>query len=303
MRVPFLFLAATLCNAAFAAEPREVYYQGFLVPQSITPTFDKGYLFVYNFDKIDAYAPDGSPLYSVAAEVPNAKTAHVQNAAADTDGTMAGAVAYYSGARKRGGGIALFDRSGKQTRFFDTGRYWPTQVCFAPDHSIWTLGWQGFEGSRKNDDYFILRNYSQEGLELGAFLARSSFDPEPDPVGPITGLWQLRIMNGRIGALFYGSSILGPRQKSRPARWIEADLHGKVLERWEVGAEWSPEAFTQSGALYTHSGDAVLVFDRSTKAWRPVAGTPAGFLLGADGNSLVFEVRGTSRLRWVPASQ
>ena len=38
MRLPFLFLAATLCNAAVAAESREVYYQGFLVPQSIAPT-------------------------------------------------------------------------------------------------------------------------------------------------------------------------------------------------------------------------------------------------------------------------
>jgi len=43
--------------------------------------------------------------------------------------------------RTEGGGIALFDRSGKQPRFFDTGQYLPTQVC-APDHSIWTLGWQ-----------------------------------------------------------------------------------------------------------------------------------------------------------------
>ena len=104
MRLPFLFFVATLCNTAFAAEPREVYYQGFLVPQSITPTFDKGYLFVYNFDKIDVYAPDGSPLYSVSAQVPNAKTAHIQNAAADVDGTMAAAV-YYSRGRTRGGGI------------------------------------------------------------------------------------------------------------------------------------------------------------------------------------------------------
>jgi hypothetical protein len=110
-------------------------------------------------------------------------------------------------------------------------------------------------------------------------------------------------VNGRIGALFYGSSILGPGQKPRPMQWVEVDLKGKVLGRWEVGAEWAPEAFTQSGALYTHSSDTVLLFDRSTKAWRRVAGTPPGFLVGADGDSLVFEVRGTSRLRWVPSSQ
>src|SRR5438876_11825052 len=138
MRLPFLFFVATLCNTAFAAEPREVYYQGFLVPQSITPTFDKGYLFVYNFDKIDVYAPDGSPLYSVSAQVPNTKIANIENAAADTDGTTVAAVEYSRDGTTStvGGGIALFDRSGKQTRFFDTGRYWPTQVCFALDHDL-----------------------------------------------------------------------------------------------------------------------------------------------------------------------
>ncbi len=70
---------------------------------------------------------------------------------------------------------------------------------------------------------------------------------------------------------------------------VPVDLKGKMLGRWEVGAEWLPRAFTQSGALYTQNGDAVLVFDRSTKTWRPIAGTSAGFLLGADGDSLVFE--------------
>ena len=90
MRLPFLFLAATLCNPAFAAESREVYYQGFLVPQSIVPTFDKGYLLVYDFEKIDVYAPDGSPLYSVSAEVPNltpSGSGHQGGLAPDAGGT------------------------------------------------------------------------------------------------------------------------------------------------------------------------------------------------------------------------
>jgi hypothetical protein len=60
---------------------------------------------------------------------------------------------------------------------------------------------------------------------------------------------------------------------------------------------------TQSGALYTQSGNEVLMFDRSTEAWRRVAGTPAGSLLAADGDNLVFEVRDTNKLRWVPATQ
>jgi hypothetical protein len=133
MRLPWLLFAATFCNAVFAAQPREVYYQGLLTPLNIAPTFDKGYLFVYDSFKIDAFAPDGSPLYSVSAHVPGAKIVNIDNAAADTDGTMAGAVDYSRDgtSRTEGGGIVLFDRSGKQIRFFDTGPYLPTQVCFA----------------------------------------------------------------------------------------------------------------------------------------------------------------------------
>lgn len=304
MRLPWLLFAATLFNTTFAAETHEVYYQGLLTPQNITPTFDKGYLLVYDFDKIDVYAPDGVPLYSVSAQVRDAKVVNIDNAAADTDGTTVGAVEYSRDGTSGtiGGGIALFDRSGKQTGFFDTGQYLPTQVCFAPNHTVWTIGWRGGRASRETDDYFVLRNFSQDGQEIGAFLPRSSFDPEPDPVGPMVGVWQLRAINDRVGAVFYRSSIVPEGQTPRQMQWIEVDLKGKVLGRWDLGADRHPRAFTQSGALYSQGGGAVLVFDRSTKAWRRIAGTPPGFLLGADGDNLVFEIKGSRTLRWVPAS-
>ncbi len=85
-------------------------------------------------------------------------------------------------------------------------------------------------------------------------------------------------------------------------QWVEADLKGKVLGRWDV-SEQEPAAFTRSGALYAHSGDAVLIFDRTKKAWRRVGVAPNGTLLGADGDILVFLIRGTSTLRWVRASE
>jgi len=37
-----LLFAVASCRVAFAAEAREVYYQGDLAPLSIVPTFDKG---------------------------------------------------------------------------------------------------------------------------------------------------------------------------------------------------------------------------------------------------------------------
>jgi len=296
-----LLTAIASSSTAFAAEARDVYYQGDLAPLNIVPTFDKGHLVVYDRDhKINVYAPDGSPLYRAAAQVPNTDWADIQNAAVDTDGTLVGAIRYSRAKRTSGGGIVLFDRTGAQIRFVDTGLYLPTQVCFAPDHSIWTVGWQGPEAIGKNEDYFILQNYSQDGQQLGAFLPRSSFDAEPDPVGPMTGAWQLRTSNGRVGAIFYASSILRTWQKPRSAeQWVETDLKGKETGRWDFAGR-SLLAFTQSGAIYGQEHD-VAVFDRATTNWRPVAGMPDGHLLGADGESLVFSLRGQSVLRWVPA--
>ena len=58
MRALFLLFASILCHTVFAATLHEVYYQGDLTPLNITPTFDKGYLFVYDSQKIDVYAPE-----------------------------------------------------------------------------------------------------------------------------------------------------------------------------------------------------------------------------------------------------
>jgi len=150
MRVESLFLAAAICHAVIAATPVDVYYPGSLTPLNITPTFDKGYLFVYEAHKIDVFGPNGSHLYDVTAVVPDAKVVHIINAAADADGVTAGAVeiAFDGTSRTEHGGIAVFDSSGKQVCFFDTGTYFPTQVAFGPDHSIWTLGWSGQPSSQ-----------------------------------------------------------------------------------------------------------------------------------------------------------
>src|SRR5215471_13360297 len=125
MHLQSLFLAVTMCHMAIAAAPRDVYYQGLLTPLNITPTFDKGYLFVHDAYKIDVFGPGGSHLNDVAAVVAKAKVVNIINAAADADGTTAGAVEYsFDGStRTEHGGIAVFDSSGKQERFFDTALF------------------------------------------------------------------------------------------------------------------------------------------------------------------------------------
>jgi len=306
LALSLVFAIASGSTAFAAASAREVSYQGPLTPLNIVPTFDKGHVIVYDAGGVIVYAPDGSLAYSVTAHVEGARHANILNASVDADGTLVAAIAYEAIAydpgkgRRRGGGIASFDRTGAQTRFFDTAEYLPTQVCVGPDHSIWTLGWR-WPGNTSKDDYFVLRNYSLAGQEIGAFLPRSSFAPEPDPVGPCTGSWQLRIANGRVGALFYISTALKAEQQLR-AMWIETELNGKEAGRWDFDAGRDLFAFTQSGALYGQGHD-IAVFDRSTNRWHPVVGMPTGNLLGADGDNLVFYMKDGSAVRRVPVSQ
>ncbi len=94
MRWILLIFAVTPGNWGMAAAPREIYYQGLLEPLNITPTFDRGYVFAYDRHKVEVFGPDGSRLFSISAEIADCKLANIDNAAVDSDGTIAGAVMY-----------------------------------------------------------------------------------------------------------------------------------------------------------------------------------------------------------------
>ena len=293
-----LVLSAMISCSSFAAEMHDVVYQGDLGPRNIAPTFENGYLAVYDpDDKIALYAPDGSLMYTASPHVDGASWASITNAGVDTDGTLGGAVSYQieKGGVERGG-IALFSRMGEQRAFLKTGDYLPTHVSFGPDHSIWTIGRSAAEDS----DYFVLRNYSPTGKLIGEFLRRSSFEAGPAPVWNNEGGWQLRVVDGKVGALFYASAVLKPGEKPRPmAEWIETDFNGKELGRYDIPNNYRL-AYTRNGTLYAQSHDGISVFQPATNRWRLLTGGPPGNLVGAEGESLVFELWGENTLRRVP---
>ena len=296
MQVLFSLLLI-MSAAAATAQVRDVHYQGNLTPLNIAPTFDHGYLVVYDRDRrIGVFRPDGALIYKVAAQVPGADWANIENAAVDSDGTMAAAIRGVSAPGvARGGGIALFDRTGIQTRFFDTGDFLPTQLAFGPDHSIWTIGWLGEGTASLTADYRILRNYAQDGRQLGAFLPRASFPYSQysgrEPlIMPMVGLWELRVANERVEAILH-----------RPNLWVQTDLNGQEKGRWDIALNGRPTAVTH-GRAWRREGRQLQAFDRATGVWRAVAfDAPEGTLLGAEGNSLVFLLRDGNTLRWVPA--
>jgi hypothetical protein len=294
--LPLLGILALLPPAALA---RDVSYHGDLAPLNITPTFDKGHLAVYEgLHTISLYGPDGTRAYKATAQVPGERSWNVVNAAPDSDGSLVMAVEYLARGSFKGGGFAVFDRKGTQSGFIDTGaEWWPTQACIAPDHTIWAMGWRGPDRQQTSDDYYVLRNYSRDGQLLSAYLPRSSF--EQDPVGPIVGGWQLRCANGRIGGMFYATSLLRPGEERRSPQWIELNPYGSVVRRVEM-PKMSISAFTDTGALYARGYEGgYFVFDSAANAWRPTTLGQSRGLLGADGDSLVFLSR-PNTVVWQP---
>jgi hypothetical protein len=294
-----LLLCVLFSSMALVAQSaREVTYRGAdLAPQNIVPTFEHGYLAVYDADeKINIYAPDGSFAFSIRPS----HGGHVFSVAMDTDGAVA--VTNEHSAYDESSGIVVLDRAGIEKAYFTTGDFRPTHICFASDHSIWAAGLQQREPANEDPDFLILRHYSRDGKELGAYLPRSSFEPSQkntQPAGAALGHWLLRVANNRVGihvsfqGLIEGVSL-----------WVEIGPDGKELGRWSIPStfEGYPAAFTEGGLVYAQSKSGVGLLNQGAGQWNLIAAPSDGKLIGADGDDLVFWLRGQGRLRYVASS-
>lgn len=292
LRMVLLFLAAG-ASLAPAAEPvREVRFEGRLAPLYILPNFDNGYLVAFESGGIAVCGPHGRlacRVFDRTTMEPEAVCNRGDNAAVDTDGTIAVTLYRVKGRTQTRGGIAIFTRTGMRKGFIDTGRFVPSAVAFAPDHSIWTFGTRFIDPGFR--DYFILHHYLQDGTRRGEFLPRSGFATDDEPGYAGHGGWRLRVSGNRVGA-----ALGGTRLENR--WWIEFDLEGRETGRWRTGNR-DPGAFTASGSVYAREMEGISVLDRATGQWRPVVPPFAGRLLGHDGDNLVFRIG--SVLTWAPA--
>ena len=282
MRIVLLLICILIIPPVAAASGGDVAIQGDLYPLNITPTFDHGYLAVYEMHSFAVYKPDGSLAMRTIA--PDGGS--IVNVDIDSDGSVAAA-----SHGSRTGGISIFNPDGSLAARIDTGPYLPSHVCFAPDHSLWTLGNEDKVRRDRRPDYFLLQHYSRAGELLGGFLPRSSFPAESNPGGVMVGMWRLRIAGGRIGAAL-------PMGPYKGMLWLETDLNGVETGRWAIPPSTaSPAAMTSSGAVYISSG-GMSTLDRAGGAWKPVERSSNDILLGAEGNTLVFAIRGTNQIRW-----
>jgi len=349
MCVKLLFSTAALLWCAVAADnsPRAVNYTlADDCPRGgcQVPAFDKGYLFQhkptanYPADGLSVFDPSGRLMYQVDITAPDGSAGHLLVTSADAanaDGKVLLPISYggWGGnGHVKGGGVVVLSPEGKQVRFVATGRFLPQAACFGPDDSIWVMGTQ-YAPLREGDSmdhvergyYNLVRKFSSDGKPLGSFLPRSLF---PKGLSPAASLGWMRASKNRIGMM------TRPGQSSNNPEWVELDLDGNLVGRWKVGAatEADPDthrivyqllgfAFTSDGQLYAQrkacataakcTNQAVML-DRETSSWKPVEGTQTDqvrFLMGADGNDLVFYDRspdnagGGVHLSWLRPAQ
>ena len=294
------FAVTLFAGAAFTAD-RQVTYQGDLSPLNIKPVFDHGYVIAWdrNIDgdkqiqTISVFGPDGSRLYNTGIRLPDRKYISPLNAAADMDGTVA--VVFRAG-------FAVFDPSGKQIHTVLTTPYEPSDICFAPDHSIWLQG----RGGLGDAEYMIFRKYSPDGHELGRFVSSSKSAVKVPARWPPLGARTIRASANGIVALV-------PEDQPRPhlplMLWMELDFEGNVVGRPGRHRYLFPWALTPQGTIYAEEGDNVPVFvyggdkflylDNVSGNWQESSLHRPGSLAGADENGLIFELPDHRTLEWV----
>ncbi len=294
-------VALALTASAIIAEPsRDVSY---LVPPDVFPLFDKGYLAeIVKSEEILVYGRDGARLFAKTFQPPFG-FAGIRSFAVDTDGLFAVSLTYRDAQRTLRGAIYFLDSSGKEVRRVLTGAYLPEHLTFSAGHNLWALGVERTPDERDASDYYLLRRYTREGQETGRFLPRGLFPGWRHP-GQSYNRRHLMPAGDRLGALY-------PASDSGYA-WIEVDLQGNLIGRWDLGRRHGV-AFTTAGGLYTidrggGSGTSLLLkFDRESSSWKPDRQLlekndrrygPLGYVMGGDGNSVVVAVYPGKRLLW-----
>ena len=265
--------------------------------------YQNGYLLSWDnpkFSQVTVYGRDTQPAYSLAEHRDGTFNAAW---AVDSDGVAA---VVYNTRQTWEGRLDLLDLTGKLTRTINTGSYIPRHVVFAPDHTIWTVGFHGADDGSL--DFNVLHHYARTGEELGQALLWSQIASEHNSytaLQSIHGARHLYTANDRIGFLsqsHYGHST-----------WIEVSFSGVLLGKYDLGTDqelsYWPVAMTAAGtvyaAIYTDNGLAGhAALDRSNEAWRKIAGSPEGKIIGSDGKNVVFSQRdgATTVLQFVPSA-
>ena len=300
------FLLGFLCSATalYAEQPvKELSTEAIPARASLIPLFRHGYLVLFPggaFNGVShsaiaygftAYGPNGHFAYQKLLQLPSAHDPVVEDVDFGSDGNAAVAVSAQTGESGLLNGILLLDSNGADIGFTDTGRYRPLHIAIAPDRTIWTLGSQrDADNPRRVDrqDYKVVRQFSSEGKELNAYLARSTFPPGLEPGTASPGV-RIEVTRDRVGILANSG------KSSLNQEWVELDLNGNVIQRSRTDDTLRSvhlAVFTSDDHVFLQSARAgeVYTLDHASQTWKPIPKLGTGFLMGADGESLVYYI-------------
>jgi hypothetical protein len=301
MRMLLLALCAGLPALPASPPIREKLTQAVSFPDVPVPQFRHGFLVLLHSptsNGLSAFGPDGSLAFDQVIELPGGGLpSTVTDVDFDQDGNAAVAAGALGTAPCMVNGVLLLDRAGRQIRFIDTGCFVPGHVAIAPDHSIWTFGYQVDPGNLTEDrqDYMTVRQFTFDGKQVSAFLPRSSFPKGLAPGAAFFGRNGIVVTADRVGVLAH------PGEGS-VSEWVELDLNGNVRDRLRT-PQHSPIgvfAFTADGHVFLggHNND-LLTIDPALHEWKSLP-HQSTVLMGADANTLVYRKSGLGpiELQW-----
>jgi len=254
----------------------------------IMPGFYNGYLFSTEPRHVlTLFAPDGHELFSLPFEGHGNGNVGIESVAIDGNRTLA--VGWDDPPNS---GIDICDLSGTRVRSIDTGWYVPAHLAFGGDHSLWALGWQrdATRPDRHDDhDYPIIRKYSIDGKEIGAYLPKSTFAPGLQPGMTYHNAHRITVTADRVGVEAYSGNV------GNQTEWVELDLNGKLIGKWRLDTRhhFPGVAFTGDDQAYVQyynrelKSTQVFRLNRATSTW-DLVNSPSLALYGADGDKLVF---------------
>lgn len=297
-----------------SAPVKRVVFDG--TPFSIgatVPHWENGYLISTalatgpGIPNVRLFDRNGNKVREVSIWMPESQRTAIEGSTVAPDGTIVVSGTAVRADGTRAGFIARTTASGLLSDVIQTNPFWGTQVCIAPDRTVWSFGGleRGLDESRPTGD--LLRHYDfRKGL-IGSFIPDALFDPSLGNAGVPTGNGgevYMRCSNNLVAILSNPVSqyILvdprtgGSKQFSLPTLRRGVALHGfAVTGTGEAYAVLMNLTAKKVGLFH-------LDLDPSTAqtSWVPVAGAigntggtgAVDWLWGADGNYLVYGVTG-----------
>jgi hypothetical protein len=116
-------------------------------------------------------------------------------------------------------------------------------------------------------DYKVVRQFSSEGKELNAYLARSTFPPGLEPGTASPGV-RIEVTTDRVGILANSG------KSSLNQEWVELDLNGNVIQRSRTDDTLRSvhlAVFTSDDHVFLQSARAgeVYTLDHASQTWKP----------------------------------